>query len=475
MDRYKITDKASILEKPLKLYKDLYNDSIPDKSFNLYKYIDIQLNSNYEILCISDIHADVHRFWTFLYRQQLVTEEFFTSLEDIVWNPQITHKALVICGDLIDGNRDGNDNQYNCTINGITNNEICLHIIIYNLRLEAIKHNCYIFSTLGNHDFFAFHSGLFPYISYVDTTAKENYIDIFENNQLYLMYPSITDIDKIYLIRTWILSRFYLIGFPFFLKINKTLFAHAGFHKASNIISLFENGQNSNTHVQPIFVHRKLLEMMTNFPEIYQNLKSYYQNLIDTNTAVLNETYDPELVLDSMDLFINYSESNTSISYNLFLTRTLQKDCTEVDDILTLYGCNMLAVGHCPTCLGLDIFNAENVNGITDCANARIVYSCNSKLITVDIASSSAFTPNKQFLECLSITKSITDEYTMKTIQHHLITGKSIVYNIFSYDNSSKTWNKIPIANVSVPTPYNNNSNSNSNSNNSFYRNNGNR
>jgi hypothetical protein len=85
------------------------------------------------------------------------------------------------------------------------------------------------------------------------------------------MYPSITDIDKIYLIRTWVLSRFYLIGFPFFLKINKTLFAHAGFHKASNIFSLFENGQNSNTHIQSIRPYKNGYVIP---PELKLNIKN---------------------------------------------------------------------------------------------------------------------------------------------------------------------------------------------------------
>ena len=456
MDTYKITDIDNFMDKPLELYNDLYNDKIKEPAFNLYKFIDIEMGKEYELFCISDIHADIHRFWTFLYLQNFVTSEHFTSLDDIVWNPQITHKALVICGDLIDGRRPPNEN-----LNSTANNEIVLHIIIYNLRIEAIKHKCYIFCTLGNHDFYAFHKGNpkwnFAYIEYIDSNSKQNYI-----NQLEDMFSNIENIeynDKLYLSRTHLLSRFYLIGFPFFLKINTTLFAHAGFHKSENIIALFDNGENSNKQIQPLLIHRKMLEYMSDSYNIVSfiefnkrdkkrltNYSSYYENLFQLSVLFLHKDYDKknmsnkELIEKYSNYFTNSSED--SMIFNLFLTRELQKNCAKVDEILETYKCHMLVLGHCPTCLGTTIFNSENVNGITDCTNARIVYSCDSKLITVDIASSSGFTPVKEFLECLSITIDKYNIERMKTVQHNLRTGVTKEYNNLAYDKAYGKWTK---------------------------------
>ena len=75
MDTYKITDIDMFMDKPLELYNDLYNDKIKDPAFNLYKFIDIEMGKEYQLFCISDIHADIHRFWTFLYLQNFVTSE----------------------------------------------------------------------------------------------------------------------------------------------------------------------------------------------------------------------------------------------------------------------------------------------------------------------------------------------------------------------------------------------------------------
>ena len=41
MDHYKIINmEDSALSRPMDLYRDLYNDSISDKKFNMYKFID---------------------------------------------------------------------------------------------------------------------------------------------------------------------------------------------------------------------------------------------------------------------------------------------------------------------------------------------------------------------------------------------------------------------------------------------------
>ena len=477
MEKYKIIDlkNESIISVTDELYIDLYNDTVVDKRFNLYKCIDLDMKKH-ELLCISDIHSDAHRFWQFLYLNKLVLEDKKPDVKDIKWNPAMTNKILVICGDIIDGQRPPNENFHSSE-----NNDILIHTIIYNLRLDALQYNSYVFCTLGNHDFCAIHNGSrireHAYINYIDSKSKKNYIDRFINifSNLYRdpehSIQNVSSNDAIYFGRAFILSHFYLIGFPFFLKINETLFAHAGFHKTENVISLFENGQNSNRQIQPLLIHRKILEQMSkiHFLTGYINLDTetdteaeiefirdphtgrlvlnkiiptyakYYDKIFERCIGELHETaFDKALI----DKYANYFIENdqNSLVDNFLFTRRLQKNCREVDEILQTYGCKMLVVGHCPTCLGKLVFSDENVGGITDCDDARIVFSCSSKLLTVDIAFSSGFTPMKYFLECLSITMSPTEQLFMKVIRHYLIRDETIEYNHRMYDNDSKSW-----------------------------------
>ena len=467
MDKYKILDTSddSMFSKPMELYKDLYDDTVADKRFNLYKCIDLDMK-NHEILCLSDIHADVHRFWQFLYLNQIVLEEEMPAIKDIKWNPLMTNKAVVICGDIIDGRRPPNENLHSSE-----NNEILMHTLIYNLRLDAVQYNSYIFCTLGNHDFFAIHDGSGSpehfYMHYMDSKSYKNYMERFVNifHNLYeIKEHSIQKVvrnDAVYFSRTLILSRFYLIGFQFFLKINQTLFAHAGFHKSENIISLFENGQNSNHQIQPLLIHRKILERLSSFHElngfiefnerrknerhnIVSTYAKYYDNIFDLCIQQLHQTKFDKALIDKYAAYFTENNKEDSVVENIFLTRRLQKNCGEVDDILETYGCKMLVLGHCPTCMGSRIFSAENVIGIHDCENTRIVFSCTSKLLTVDIAFSSGFTPIKHFVECLSI-QSVQipgDGPTlfMKVIRHYLIRNETIEYNHRVYDKESQSW-----------------------------------
>ena len=458
MEKYIITDvnDESITNKPMELYEDLYNDKILDKRFELYKCIDLDMK-RHEIFCISDIHADAYRFWQFLYLNKMVLEKNMPEMKDIKWNPMMTNKALVICGDIIDGRRPPNENLHSSE-----NNEILIHTIIYNLRLDAIRYNSYLFGTLGNHDFFAIHNGSISsphtYINYIDHKSQKNYIDrfidafgnMYENPEHIIQ--KVTSSDSIYFSRTFFLSRFYLIGFPFFLKINDTLFAHAGFHKTENIISLFENGQNSNIQIQPLYIHRKILEELSNinslrsFIEFNQRRRTiptyakHYDNIFDLCIQHLHQTkFNSELIDKYASYFTNNEEN--SIVHNFFLTRRLQKNCSEVDEILQTYGCKMLVLGHCPTCLGSLVFADENVDGINnDCANSRIVFSCKSKLLTVDIAFSSGFTPIKKFLEYLSIQTNPTGQLFMKVVRTYLTKNETIEYNHRVYDNQSNSW-----------------------------------
>ena len=483
MDKYKILDTSdhSIFSKPMELYEDLYEDKVADTRFNLYKCIDLEMK-NQEIFCISDIHADVHRFWQFLYLNKMVLEEKMPDIKDIKWNPLMTNKALVICGDIIDGRRPPNENLHSSE-----NNEILMHTLIYNLRLDAVQYNSYIFCTLGNHDFFAIHNGsrTIPhlYIQYIDGKSQKNYIERFVRS-FHNLYETpnhpikkVTSNDAVYFSRSFVLSRFYLIGFQFFLKINQTLFAHAGFHKSENVIALFENGQNSNHQVQPLFIHRKILEQLssiealTGFIEfnkrrnIVSTYANHYDNIFEMCIEQLHQTKFDKALIDKYASYFTDIEEDSVVN-NFFLTRRLQKNCGEVDEILGTYGCKMLVLGHCPTCLGSIVFSDANVSDIDDCKNTRIVFSCNSKLLTVDIAFSSGFTPMKYFLECLCIQSVQTPDngptLFMKVIRHYLIRNETIEYNHRVYDKESQSWLEYrPAGNSNSNSSNSSNSNSN--------------
>lgn len=480
MDKYKIIDmEDSLIYNPLQLYADLYNDTLADKKFNMYKYIDMDLNQH-QLYCISDIHADTYRFWQFLYLNKFVLVDKIPEVSKIKWNPEMRNKALVICGDIIDGRRHPNQN-----LHASLNNEVLMHTIIYNLRLDAIQYNSYIFCTLGNHDFFAFHNGNVNnvphhmYIDYMDSKTRENYNYIFsqifhnylEDEKSENVVSKILPNDIAYFARTFMLSRFYLIGFPVCLKINTILFAHAGFHKSENIFSLFDGGENSNTTIQPLLIHRNILERMSDLDflfaffefldrkNIVPTYADYYDYVFDLLIGQLHRKVADTALVDKYAEYFKLS-SNNSIIDDLLLTRKLQKNCKEVDEILQIYGCKMLVVGHCPTCLGPDIFNPKNTNGITDCNDARIVFSCNSKLLTVDIAFSSGFTPMKEFLECLLIEKNLAGQFFVKVVRKILKPSKfmrlmTIEDNHHVYSPQHKSWIKYNPGNSSS-----NNSNS---------------
>lgn len=467
----------NIIERPIKLYNNLHNNTKFINNFILYQYIDIELDKSYEIIVFSDIHADLPRFIDFLIKMNLIK-----IIEDkYIWNPLAINKALVICGDIIDGSRP-NINSKNDNMNMTDNNELKLHILIYNLRLLASKHNSYIFCTLGNHDYFATHvnpeeAPNYIYKDYIDKNSSSSFVDLYLsliskkvkeynnnlkekklgkqiNEKLKTTLPlllekyrevldKIDPFDKVYMARNFLLARFYAIGHHFFLKINDSLFAHAGFYKESNVFELFENGnRNSDSIASPQLIHRHILHYLS---DINNHLKYFCLCLLEgsiisygglyryTTQKVLNNLYKNFHEFKIHSLFSHlHRTTEESLVNSFFQTRNLQKNCALVKETLNKYNCNILVVGHCPTCL-LNLFNASNVKGISSCNNAKIVLSCENKLATVDIAFSSAFSPKKQFYEYLSI-QYINGEKQVKVVNFNTSSNQLTEHSIKKFN-----------------------------------------
>jgi hypothetical protein len=466
LEQYLLTSEhiTTQFDKMEALYKAIYKDSRDSSHpMDLYRYIDLEMNPEYEIFALSDLHADVRRFLQVLVQAGFISPDIDMQdpISNLRWNPEKTNKIIVICGDLIDGRRGGDNKDLSYC------DELIIHMVIYNLRILARRYNSYVFCTLGNHDFFAFHASTLlksetAYAAYIDSESLAFYDDEFTRfTETYLSDTDVKDytvssaeyIDLIYFSRTHLLSRFYLIGYQPFLRINKILFAHAGFHLKTDVFSLFEeNGMNSSS-VQPHSLHRMFLEyvsrprsIMSYLTKMYFNkyivsYSEFYKQFIIITLRMLEDKKLPmtsklsisELEEPYMSLAGN---QKLSMFYDLFLTRVLQKNCGQVEEILLKYGCNSLIVGHCPTCFGGEgIFDPRNVAGITSCDNARIVYSCDSKLVTVDIAMSSAFSPHRKFLELLHI-HNINDEQHIETVRYELYEDRVTIYNKKRYDGA---------------------------------------
>jgi predicted MPP superfamily phosphohydrolase len=167
------------IQKIDELYHEIYSEDLhTGHPMELYRYIDLQMDKRYEIFTISDLHADVRRFLTVLKKAGFINSDvnMANPIKNVRWNPEMQDKIIVICGDIIDGKRD-DDNDYltNC-------DELLIHMLIFNLRILARAHNSYVFCTMGNHDFFAFHTthryGLeLAYSDYIDSRSADFYLD----------------------------------------------------------------------------------------------------------------------------------------------------------------------------------------------------------------------------------------------------------------------------------------------------------
>jgi hypothetical protein len=220
-DKYKIIDliryKTQNIQN-IRSFCDFYsnNNGLTLTPINNYK----------KVIVMSDIHADLLVFVSTLiksnimrfiddhgnvvpfniddinenYRTYNVLEEY---LQDYSFEFNHRDTILYILGDIVDGSRQclQKEKIVTCNVQNITGlNEILIHLILWNLRLSAIKNRSYVKIIIGNHDLDLL---TIPNLAkgYLDQNTKNFYEnDIVNGND-----------DDIFALRRKVLSPFYLI------------------------------------------------------------------------------------------------------------------------------------------------------------------------------------------------------------------------------------------------------------------------
>ena len=204
------------------------------------------------VFVTSDIHSDYRKFIQTLVSIGLIkipnniniySDDIYDHriITESTWIPRKT--LFVIVGDLVDGKRKSSvlDNRGNF--------ELLLHSFIYNIRIEALKHDSNIVFTIGNHD----HHTI---IMNKKTTSLDRYIT--DESQHFF---------KKMIIRSSTLLTFYECNpFYIFKLINEdnsdnTIFVHGGLHSGkSKLIHNYDKLQDelSSTglfkNIQKLFI-----------------------------------------------------------------------------------------------------------------------------------------------------------------------------------------------------------------------------
>ncbi len=369
-----------------------------------------------DVFFTSDIHADLRKFIGLLYSGGFIdiTDNFDPYTDDI-YNPNFIDKIrwiknnslLIIIGDLVDGTRDGGYNGITVntgTVNDkIGNFELLLHILIYNLRLQALLLNSNILFTYGNHDMMTIFKNTDIYIKYVSPETKKYF------------YNSMT-------LRTNVLKYFYALSPYILLQLStpsnnrEILCVHGGLH-TNQTTNLFNKFQIVNflkfqeilslTGIFGIDICREYnyrslspdnKNNMIEYDSIYKSNEEYvlYKEFKEHSGRELNSIY--------------YAYFLTNANWDLLFTRFYTEDNQSVCQSIQDFGddIKMIVVGHCPTDGYESLRNIMETNshlyehcemhGKREHTKGCVVSNCSDnqnpgapKLALVDTAMSSAF------------------------------------------------------------------------------------
>ena len=364
-----------------------------------------------DVFFISDIHSDLRKFISLLHSGGFVELDNFDPYNEIdsdfiskiKWIKN--NSLLVIIGDLVDGTRVSkiNDNKINMgTVNDkIGNFEVLLHILIYNLRLQALLLNSNILFTYGNHDLFAIFKDSNGYEDYVSPETKKYF------------YNSMS-------LRANVLKYFYALSPYIVLQLStpnnsrEILCVHGGLHTKDGT-NIFNKDEIIN-----FFKFQEILSLTGVFGiDIYRESTYADQNksdniLFDNQFKSLTEyTYYNEFKSKTTNLiglyqkYIFSAENNTYLLISRFYTSSDQEAvCKSIQDFG--HDIKMIVVGHCTTNGYESLKNIMNTNidlykdcdrfGEHKISKGCVVTNCSDSqnpgaptLAFVDTAMSSAF------------------------------------------------------------------------------------
>jgi hypothetical protein len=284
-----------------------------------------------DVFIISDIHADLRKFYSILKNSKMI-ESSFNPYNDDIENPELISTAkwlprdtlLIIVGDLVDGGR-GN----NSVDDPAGSFELKLHILLYNLRLQAINMNSNIIFTLGNHD--------------CETINENNELENYIHTTSYDYFNIKSNIA----IRREALKPFYTLSPYIFIVLstpshkNEIICVHAGLHINNKALTETPNIKNIKK------IDSIILEKLQSEINIYgiELLNDYYKILQPDGSYKKTSIINPN---PNIDFYKSQSAFSNSIWTRLYAE--INEEQCNIIDYNNEY--KMIVVGHCPTNIG---------------------------------------------------------------------------------------------------------------------------
>jgi hypothetical protein len=309
----------------------LINDKLIDVKHKIVINHRIDATQYNDVFIISDIHADLRKIYSILINSRMI-ESPFNPYNDDILKPELISKAewipsntlLIIVGDLVDGCRksisvDDPDGSF----------ELKLHMLFYNLRLQAIQKNSNIIFTLGNHD--------------CETLNDQNDLLDYVHPSSNTYFNTLSDVN----IRRDALRPFYELSPYIFISLstpsneNEIVCVHAGLHTDTMDIDRSELDKLQSA------INRYGLDLLNDY---------YKKKHIDTT---LN--------------FDKNGAQNGSI-WTRFYANMNEANCERLDIGYEKNEYKMIVVGHCPT-------NTDSFKNITRIMSDNPIYAhCQSNM-----------------------------------------------------------------------------------------------
>ena len=430
--RSRDTDKIkSLIHEKMNIIQegDKYNLSNIKKFNKDYSPDTIDINMYDSYYVCSDLHADLMSFFATFLKSGIIkikdvdTNEFIHNLsqpeygninilEDCLSKYEIelsvpAKTCILILGDLVDGARMISWGQIVNVYNPNGLNEILIHMILYNMRLDALSKQSYVKVLIGNHDLDAImHNKLVG--QYVDNATAELYGGT---------------VDKKFSNRKEILFPFYSIDASLYEIIYKdntskkeicALLSHGSFSEEKE---LFNN-------IIPVIFDKKI------------EIKNYIFSLLEEKKVIkINKDGNFDRILNIQDKSID------SLIFSILWSRHIPDVYNNYDacvDHSYISNNTTLIMGHCPTTLYGKYRDGwkgyETCDSSRPCVNINCVKNKIPKIILVDNALSNALSgitekrlPNFTELLLIKHKNQELNYYTLR-LPFHLPISEIIIY-----------------------------------------------